>query len=234
LTLTDPLVVGLSNQFVRNITAHNVTLEGRPNIGVVFFEEALSTEAIERAKRYALIVTGSSWNERILQAYGIGPVHNVLQGVDPSYFHPAPKLGLFADKFLIFSGGKAERRKGQDIVLAAFKILAQRHPEALLVTAWHSDFPSAARTLDQSAIVAPIVFDRAGQVDVARWATASGINARQIIDLGKIPNVMIPTFLREMDVAIFPNRCEGGTNLVAMECMACGLPVILSRNTGHQ
>jgi len=34
-------------------------------------------------------------------------------------------------------------------------------------------------------------------------------------------------------VAVFPNRCEGGTNLVAMECMACGLPVILSRNTGH-
>ena len=29
------------------------------------------------------------------------------------------------------------------------------------------------------------------------------------------------------------SRCEGGTNLVAMECMASGLPVILSRNTGH-
>ena len=43
----------------------------------------------------------------------------------------------------------------------------------------------------------------------------------------------MPTILREMDVAVFPNRAEGGTNLVAMECMACGLPVILSRNTGH-
>jgi glycosyltransferase involved in cell wall biosynthesis len=36
-----------------------------------------------------------------------------------------------------------------------------------------------------------------------------------------------------MDVALFPNRCEGGTNLVAMECMACGVPTILSANTGH-
>jgi glycosyltransferase involved in cell wall biosynthesis len=43
----------------------------------------------------------------------------------------------------------------------------------------------------------------------------------------------MPSILREMDVAVFPNRCEGGTNLVAMECMACGLPVILSSNTGH-
>jgi glycosyltransferase involved in cell wall biosynthesis len=43
----------------------------------------------------------------------------------------------------------------------------------------------------------------------------------------------MPAVLREMDVALFPNRAEGGTNLVAMEAMACGLPVILSRNTGH-
>ena len=39
--------------------------------------------------------------------------------------------------------------------------------------------------------------------------------------------------MREVDLAVFPNRCEGGTNLVAMECMACGVPVVLSRNTGH-
>ena len=30
------------------------------------------------------------------------------------------------------------------------------------------------------------------------------------------------------DAGLFPNRCEGGTNLVAMEAMASGLPVILS------
>jgi glycosyltransferase involved in cell wall biosynthesis len=43
----------------------------------------------------------------------------------------------------------------------------------------------------------------------------------------------MPSVLQEMNVAVFPNRAEGGTNLVAMECMACGLPVILSGNTGH-
>jgi glycosyltransferase involved in cell wall biosynthesis len=36
-----------------------------------------------------------------------------------------------------------------------------------------------------------------------------------------------------MDVAVFTNRSEGGTNLVAMEAMACGVPTILSANTGH-
>jgi len=48
-----------------------------------------------------------------------------------------------------------------------------------------------------------------------------------------VPNAELPHLYREMDVALFPNRCEGGTNLVAMECMACGVPLVISNNTGH-
>jgi glycosyltransferase involved in cell wall biosynthesis len=70
-------------------------------------------------------------------------------------------------------------------------------------------------------------------VDVASWAVASGVPANQVLDLRFVPNASLPPVLREMDVALFPNRCEGGTNLVAMECMACGVPAILSKNTGH-
>jgi len=43
--------------------------------------------------------------------------------------------------------------------------------------------------------------------------------------------------LRELyaktDIGIFPNRCEGGTNLVMMEYMACGKPIIASYSSGH-
>jgi glycosyltransferase involved in cell wall biosynthesis len=49
-----------------------------------------------------------------------------------------------------------------------------------------------------------------------------------------VPNPLLPPVLRAMDVAVFPNRCEGGTNLVAMECMACGVPAILADNTGQR
>jgi len=62
---------------------------------------------------------------------------------------------------------------------------------------------------------------------------ANHIAPEQVIDLGNVPNVSMPPILREMDAAVFTNRSEGGTNLVAMECMACGIPVILARNTGH-
>ena len=65
------------------------------------------------------------------------------------------------------------------------------------------------------------------------WLEANGVPKRQVLDLGRVPNSEMPRILREADVALFPNRAEGGTNLVAMECMACGLPTILSANTGH-
>ena len=65
------------------------------------------------------------------------------------------------------------------------------------------------------------------------WVENNGIPGDRFFDLGPVPNHRIPTWLRKADVAIFPNRCEAGTNLVAMECMACGVPTILSANTGH-
>ena len=232
-TANAPLLLALGNGFCGSAAAHNVVLEGQPTIGVVFFEEALDAEAVKRGKQLSLIITGSTWNEKVLRANGIDHVRTILQGIDPTQFHPAPKLGIMRDRFLIFSGGKAELRKGQDIVMAAFKIFAKRHPEATLVTAWHSPWPHLARSLDQTGLAAPVAFDKDGKLDVAAWAAANDIAPEQIIDLGDVPNAAMPPILREMDAAVFTNRSEGGTNLVAMECMACGIPVVLSRNTGH-
>jgi glycosyltransferase involved in cell wall biosynthesis len=232
-TADAPLLLALGNGLCGSAAAHNVVLEGQPTIGVVFFEEALDAEAVRRGKQLPLIITGSTWNERALRAYGIEHVQTILQGIDPTHFYPAPKLGMMPDRFLVFSGGKAEMRKGQDIVMAAFRIFAKRHPEATLVTAWHSPWPHLARSLDPTGIAAPVVFNQDNKLDVAAWAVANDIAPEQVIDLGNVPNASMPPILREMDAAVFANRAEGGTNLVAMECMACGIPVVLSRNTGH-
>jgi len=50
--------------------------------------------------------------------------------------------------------------------------------------------------------------------------------------VGPMPNQMMPFILREMHCALQPSRAEGCTNLVAMEAMACGIPVIVANNTG--
>src|SRR5579862_4090111 len=193
----------------------NDFLEERPpqaRVGVIFFEAPLSAAALERAKEYDVIVTGSSWNEGVLKSAGLANVRTILQGVDRSIFCPAPKRNVFPGRFLVFSGGKAERRKGQDMVVAAFRIFARRHSDAMLVTAWHSPWPQLARGLD---------------LDLSEFAG-------RVIDVGTLPNIVMASVYRECDVALFPNRAEGGTNLVAMECLACGVTTILSDNTGHR
>jgi glycosyltransferase involved in cell wall biosynthesis len=210
------------------------TIDGKPTIGIVFFEDTqLGPDAVARVREMSIIVTGSSWNERILREHGLTNVRTVLQGIDPTLFHPAPRMGVMSDRFKVFSGGKLELRKGQDIVAEAFARFARSHPDAVLITAWHSPWPRFARGLDASGRAAPVTYDRQGNVDVKAWAMANGIADQQFIDLGTVANAHLPPILREMDAALFTNRSEGGTNLVAMECMACGVPTILSANTGH-
>jgi glycosyltransferase involved in cell wall biosynthesis len=68
---------------------------------------------------------------------------------------------------------------------------------------------------------------------IEAWVRDQGIPAGAHRDLGAVAHAEMPAVLRECHAALFPNRCEGGTNLVAMEAMATGLPCILSANSGH-
>jgi glycosyltransferase involved in cell wall biosynthesis len=228
------LLEGLGHDLVSAAGAHGKVLSGRPSIGVLFLDQAsLSQEARRRADRFALIVTGSSWNEQVLRRQGI-PSVTVLQGVDTALFHPAPRSGLFPGRFVVFSGGKLEFRKGQDLVLAAFRAFHQRHPEALLIAAWHSPWSELAENAVGHPGIASPPRAEDGMPDLVGWAVANGIPADAVVPIGLTPNIAMAHVVREADVALFANRCEGGTNLVAMECLACGIPTILSANTGHQ
>ncbi len=230
------LLKGLGNNLSSSdANSNHLQLSGTPSIGVIFFESSVfDTTLRERASRYPLIIAGSTWNRDVLVGLGVHHVEVVIQGVDTTHFHPAPKTGLFADRFLVFSGGKLERRKGQDLVVQAFRAFARRHREALLVTAWSSPWPELARSLNANPALQPLRLRHDGRVDALAWTNANGIPARQVLHLGMVPNAQMPRILREVDVALFPNRAEGGTNLVAMECMACGIPTVLSANTGHR
>ncbi len=228
------LLKGLGNDLVSAPTRGKV-LSGRPSIGVLFLEQAsLSPDGRRRADEFALIVAGSSWNEAVLRRQGIHNVTTVLQGVDTALFHPAPRSDMFPGRFVVFSGGKLEFRKGQDLVLAAFRAFQQRHAEALLLTAWHSPWWELAEKAVGHKGMSPPPRASDRSPDVVGWAVANGIPEDAIVPVGHTPNIAMPHVVREADVALFANRCEGGTNLVAMECLACGIPTILSANTGHQ
>jgi len=213
----------------------NQMVRGHANIGFIFYENThFDTAARERAAFLDRILVGSSWNRDYLQAIGFDDVGYVSQGVDTSRFAPGPRSHIDDPRFRVFSGGKLEFRKGQDIVIAAFQRFHERHPDSVLVSTWFNPWPDQALDMERSPhlSVAPEVV-KGECVLTTAWALANGIPEDAFIDLGLIPNAAMPDILRGVDVAIFANRCEGGTNLVAMEAMACGVPCIMSANSGH-
>ncbi|MEG4519068.1 MULTISPECIES: tetratricopeptide repeat protein [unclassified Microcoleus] len=228
-----PVLYALGNNLASSGVDNQIT--SACQIGVIFFEDTrITAEALETAKKYSAIVAGSNWNADVLRSRGLTNVAMVHQGIDPTIFHPAPKSNLFGDRFVIFSGGKLEYRKGQDIVIAAFKQFRAKHPEALLLTTWHNFWPQYMLGIQQTGNVAGLPnINRDGSLGISQWLVANGLPVDSFIDIGLIPNHLAGQILREADCAVFTNRCEGGTNLVAMESMACGIPTILSANTGH-
>jgi glycosyltransferase involved in cell wall biosynthesis len=209
---------------------------GKPNVACAAIEHLVCTpHGRTISKNYQMFIAISRWNADYLKSLDVGPVYLCHQGIDPTLFSPGPSTGLFGDRFVIFSGGKYEFRKGQDIVLAAFKRFRATHPDALLVTCWQN-----LNTLD------PAPYALAGHVDTVPepakdfglltkdWLLKQGVPPDSFIDLPFTPNLLMPSVLRECDIALFPNRCEGGTNLVAMEAMACGVPTYVSYNTGQK
>lgn len=228
-----PVLHGLGNQLAGLQTRPPVL--GNEDLGIVFLEDtALTAEAVERGRRFARIAAGAAWTADVLRAAGLDHVEVCPQGIDPAVFHPGPPRGQATDRFIIFSGGKLEHRKGQDIVIAAFRRFRERHPEALLVAAWFNPWPDLVKGMETSPWKTGVPgLDEAGRVDVASWLRANGLPDDSFRVAPPLLNTAMGGLMRQADAALFPNRCEGGTNLVAMEALACGVPTVLSANTGH-
>jgi glycosyltransferase involved in cell wall biosynthesis len=231
-----PVVHSLGNWLgFEGLNALTERVTGSVNLGIIFFENTqLSSNAVTASKEYQLILAGSSWNCQVLRKNGIEHVETFLQGIDPTLFRPARPAFTTGQPFLIYSGGKLEYRKGQDITVAAFRKFRQRHSDAILVTTWHNSWPKTIAGIERRGHVTgrPQV-DAQGHLDVTTWLEGNGVPRQAIHDVGLVPNHLMPSVYNQVSVAVLPNRCEGGTNLVAMECLACGVPTILSANTGH-
>ncbi|MGA3065635.1 MAG: glycosyltransferase [Tepidisphaeraceae bacterium] len=226
-----PVLIALGNQFAG--TKFHYQLRGTSNVATIFLEDPHLSEAdLQKAKTFDKIIVGSTWNKRVLENYGLENIAVVFQGIDPSLFYPGPKSGLWDKYFVIFSGGKLEYRKGQDIVIAAVREFQTRHPETILAFAWHNSNPNTMVEIETAGWVTGIpAMQSNGLADLLGWLKQQGV--KRFLDVGPHFNWQMGALLRDVDVAVFASRAEGGTNLVAMECMASGIPTILSANTGH-
>ena len=204
---------------------------GARNIARCIFEKTriTSTKAIEP---YDSLLCASEWAASLLRAVTDKPVTMVHEGIDHAVFFPGPRSGLLdPDCFYVFTGGKIEFRKAQDLVIRAFREFAARHDDAVLVAAWHSPWPAAAAGFHGS-LAEPLRQDPNGALQIGRWAAENGIPPHQFIELPLTANSLMAQVLREMDCSVQVSRCEACTNLPAKEAMACGVPVILANNTG--
>lgn len=207
----------------------------RINIGYCFFEhEILAYRFIPQAARqWDHIVAGSTWCEHHLKIAGMQASSTILQGIDPAVFQPAPPRPDDG-RFVVFTGGKFEFRKGHDLIIAAMRIFMARHSDVWLACAWHNHWPNSIRTMEQSRCIDFQYRDEPCEQLFPRLLAANGIPTERTILYPVMENRRMQAAYAASDMGLFPNRCEGGNNMVMCEYMACGRPVIASTMTGHQ
>jgi glycosyltransferase involved in cell wall biosynthesis len=165
----------------------------------------------------------------------IGGVHQtatILQGIDPANFYPAPPRP-HDGRFIVFSGGKFEFRKGQDLVIAAMRVFMQRHADAYLVCSWVNQWPFSLATMTNSTHITFTPTNDDCLTILRRTLHENSIPPERVCLVPLMENAQMRQLYLQTDIGIFPNRCEGGNNMVMCEYMACGRTVIASDATGH-
>lgn len=177
----------------------------------------LQRRSILSADRH--FVVSHLWQEMLAQVFDL-PATVVGNGVDTHRFTPVAegreaslkeRLGLGAGPVVLSVGG-VEPRKNTLRILDAFIQLRAVHPRAQLVIA------GGATVLDHRLY--------ADQFTAALGA--SGLPAEAVIRTGPLAQDDMPALYRLADVLAFASVTEG-FGLVALEAMACGLPVVVSR-----
>ena len=209
-------------------------VRAKVNLAVCFFEFELGPNAAANAAKYDVVFAGSTWCLDRLAERGIYNTALLIQGVDSGVFSPQPKRKPDG-QFRIFSGGKFEYRKGQDLVIAAFREFAKTHPEAHLVCSWFNPWPGLfADMMKISRLRQPQwnVYETQERF-FFDLMTANGLRSDRFTILPQLSHADLAREMANTDAGLFPNRCEGGTNLVLMEYATIGRPVISNVLTGH-
>jgi glycosyltransferase involved in cell wall biosynthesis len=113
------------------------------------------------------------------------------------------------------------------------RIFMQRHNDAYLACSWINQWPFSLATMSQSP---HITFQSSSEdclTTLQQTLHENDIPLDRVYLAPLVDNSLIRQIYQQTDIGLFPNRCEGGNNMVMCEYMACGRTVIASDATGH-
>ena len=166
------------------------------------------------------VIAATDYEQRVLkQVYRVSParVSVIPLGVDPERFHPGDRaaaraaLDLPADEQIVLAVGRIEPLKGLDILIRA-----------------------AAQVTDRSRLRLLIIGgDEQARPEFDRLTTiAEEVGVEALVSfIGAVPHEELPDYYRAADLVVMPSFSES-FGLVAVEAMACGVPVVVSRVGG--
>lgn len=152
-------------------------------------------------------------------------VCTIPPGVDLELFTPLPRaaaraeLGIAGDAQVVLFVGRIDPIKGIDTLIDAAAVVAGRSAHVEMPT-----FVIVGGDLDDDGKpIGPLA-------DVAGAIAGRGLGAHVLLP-GSQPQDRLPLFYAAADVVAVPSRYES-FGLVAVEALACGVPVVASRAGG--
>ena len=185
------------------------------------FKAPPDIEELSRSESF-LLVTPSRWSREGLLRLGLRADQIVIvpHGVDPVTFHPsiegrAAREALKQPGFTFANSSAMTMNKGIDLLLQAFAVVAQKHPDARLMLKGADDLYKSHNLLKRT---------------IARLPTgvASLLEGRILYGGNAVTMASMAQFYQAADAYVSPYRGEG-FNLPVLEASACGTPVICTR-----
>jgi glycosyltransferase involved in cell wall biosynthesis len=168
-----------------------------------------------RRRLEGLVARGSSWliashTEEMLQLGQMGGRRSRMSvvpcGVDVDLFTPQGSVAPRGPRQRILAVGSVEAGRGYDTLIQSLRLM----PNAELVIVGKPAAASDGREVSRLTSLA----ERAGVEDRVQF-------------YGEVPHAEMPALLRSADVVAVLPRHEG-FGIVALEAMACGVPVVAS------
>jgi D-inositol-3-phosphate glycosyltransferase len=166
----------------------------------------------------ALIVSTAEERDDVVRLYQTPPhkIKIIPAGVDLDLFNPADEtqskqvLGLDGKQVILYVG-RIEPLKGIDILIRAFALLESAGDKRLLIV---GGSPGKDTELDR-----------------LRALTSQLCIEDSVTFTGAVKQTVLPLYYGAADVFVLPSYSES-FGLVALEAMACGTPVVVSRVGG--